>query len=115
MILESLCGKSSNMAHTPAKSREGILKILEANKNGLKKFGVRKLALFGSYARGEESSTSDLDFLVDFDRVSFDAYMDLKFYLENLFGRKVDLVLIETLKERLKKSILKENVHVPGL
>lgn len=115
MILEALCGKNSNMAHTSVKSRDAILKVLEVHKNGLKKFGVRKLALFGSYARGEESSTSDLDFLVDFEKVSFDAYMDLKFYLENLFGRKVDLVLFDTIKERLRNSILKENIHVPGL
>ena len=48
-------------------------------------------------ARDEASQTSDLDFLVEFQRKSFDGYMDLKEFLEQLFGRRVDLVLPETL------------------
>jgi len=57
----------------------------------------------------------DLDFLVEFDQKSFDAYMDLKAYLENLFGCPVDLVLANTLKPRLREPILNETIHAPGL
>ncbi|MBI4125798.1 MAG: nucleotidyltransferase family protein [Deltaproteobacteria bacterium] len=96
-------------------SREEIFKKLQTNKQVLQKLGVRKLALFGSMARGEGSTTSDLDFLVEFEKKTFDAYMDLKFFLEDLFHRPVDLVIPETLKKRLREAILKENIRVPGL
>ena len=78
-------------------------------------FGVKRLSLFGSCVRGEDTTTSDLDFLVDFDQKSFDAYMGLKFYLEELFSASVDLVLVDAVKERLRAIILKEAVRVPGL
>jgi predicted nucleotidyltransferase len=71
--------------------------------------------LFGSAARNEASDASDLDFLVEFDRKSFDNYMDLKFYLEELLGRPVDLVLKDAVKPRLREPILAEAVHAPGL
>jgi hypothetical protein len=56
-----------------------------------------------------------LDFLVEFGKNSFDAYMDLKIFLEELFGCKVDLVLADSIKPRLRETILREAVHVPGL
>ncbi len=71
--------------------------------------------MFGSAARNEASDTSDLDFLVEFDRKSFDNYMDLKFFLEDLLGRPVDLVLKEAIKPRLREPILAEAVNAPGL
>jgi hypothetical protein len=55
-----------------------------------------------------------LDFVVEFERKSFDAYMDLKFLLEDLFGCSVDLVLKEAIKPRLREAILGEAVHAPG-
>lgn len=72
------------------------------------RFGVKSIGLFGSWARGEASATSDVDFLVDFERPSFDAYMDLKFYLEDLLQRRVDLVLRRALKPLLRDRILGE-------
>lgn len=97
------------------KSREKILKILEENQNTIKSYGVKRLGLFGSCARGECSEASDLDFVVEFDKKSFDLYMDLKAFLEELFGCQVDLVLADTIKPRLRTTILEEAVHVPGL
>jgi hypothetical protein len=76
---------------------------------------VRSLGLFGSAARGQSAPASDLDFLVEFDRNTFDAYMGLKEFLENLFDCPVDLVLAHTLKPRLRDPILRETVHAPGL
>ena len=52
---------------------------------------------------------------MEFETKSFDAYMDLKDYLEDLLGRRVDLVISDTIKPRLRKTILQEAVHVPGL
>ena len=77
------------------------------------KFGVRRIGIFGSFARGEEREYSDLDVLVVFEegQKTFDNYMDLKFYLEDLFGREVDLVTERALKPQLKDIIMKEVVY----
>ena len=88
---------------------------MSANEAKIKGFGVRSLSLFGSCARGEQTPESDLDFVVEFERKSFDAYMDLKFLLEDLFGRPVDLVLSDGIKPRLRAAILGEAIHAPGL
>jgi len=96
-------------------TREQVLAKLSEERDNIRRFGVRSLGLFGSVAREENTSASDLDFLVEFDRKSFDAYMDLKAYLENLFGCPADLVLANTPKRRLREPILNETVHAPGL
>ena len=96
-------------------SRDDILRILQENRDAIKVYGVRRLGLFGSYARGEDTETSDLDFVVEFEKKSFDAYMDLKAFLEKLFERKVDLVLTDAIKPRLRATILDEAVYGPGL
>ena len=97
------------------RDRESVLKALEANRDAIRQFGVRRLGLFGSLARGDAGESSDLDFVVEFDRKSFDAYMDLKTFLERLFGCWVDLVLREAIKPRLRASILESAVYAPGL
>jgi hypothetical protein len=96
-------------------TRRSILKTLADHREGVRRFGVRSLGLFGSAARGEATATSDLDFLVEFENPSFDSYMELLEYLEKLFGRPVDLVLANALKPRLRESILRETVHAQGL
>jgi predicted nucleotidyltransferase len=95
--------------------REEVLTVLERNREVLRQYGVRRLGLFGSCARGEAEETSDLDFVVEFESKSFDAYMDLKAFLEGLFRCPVDLVLSDAIKPRLRQRILKESVHAPGL
>jgi uncharacterized protein len=95
-------------------NREEILAVLEANKT-LKELGVRRLGLFGSHARGEATVTSDLDFIVELEYETFDAYMDLKEFLEELFNCSVDLVLIDAIKPRLREAILGEAIYAQGL
>jgi len=95
-------------------NKKEIFRTLSANQAKIKSFGVRSLSLFGSCARGDETAQSDLDFVVELERKSFDAYMDLKFFLEDLFGRPVDLVLADGIKLRLRASILREAIHAPG-
>jgi len=93
-----------------------ILRLIEKNREVIqRRYGARRLGLFGSYARGEATETSDLDFVVELKTKSFDAYMDLKFFLEDLFQCPVDLVLIDTIKPRLRQSILGEAVYASGL
>ena len=72
------------------------------------RYGVKRLAVFGSAARGELRSDSDVDVLVEFNEPSFDNYMGLKFDLVDLLGRSVDLVTVAALKPRLRERILAE-------
>lgn len=95
--------------------RDQVFGALQERRDTLRGLGVRSLALFGSCARGEASASSDLDFLVEFDRKTFDAYMDLKFLLEDLFEVPVDLVLRDAVKPALRGAIFAEAVDVPGL
>jgi len=94
---------------------ERIVATLSANEAKIKSFGVRSLSLFGSSARGEDTPESDLDFLVEFEKKTFDSYMDLKLFLEELFDRPVDLVLADGIRPRLRAAILREAIHAPGL
>ncbi|MHC1630968.1 MAG: nucleotidyltransferase family protein [Methanotrichaceae archaeon] len=66
--------------------------ITEHKKEIKKKYGVRKIGVFGSHVRGEQTETSDVDLLVEFEKPTFDNFMDLLFFLEDLFGKKVDLI-----------------------
>jgi predicted nucleotidyltransferase len=97
------------------KSREEILTILEQNREAIRSYGVRRLGLFGSYARGEATEASDLDFVAEFETKSFEAYMNLKEFLEGLFKCRVDLVLADAIKPRLRATILEEAVYASGL
>ena len=87
-----------------------ILKTMRQHTYDLKAYGVKKVGLFGSFARSSWSAKSDIDILVEFSHGSktFDNYMDLKFFLEKLFHRKVDLVIKDALKPRIKGRILSE-------
>jgi predicted nucleotidyltransferase len=79
------------------------------------RFGVIDLAVFGSYARGQQEETSDVDIFVELKKgfKTFDDFMDLRFYLEELFeGREVDLVTRESIREEFRPQVFAEAVHV---
>ena len=94
------------------KDKEEVLRKIKANPDVLKRYGVKQLGLFGSFARGEQKTSSDLDFLVELEKETFRAYMGLKFFLEDLFGCKVDLVMKDTMKPRLRDMVLREVIYV---
>ena len=89
--------------------------LFHAHRRDLRKLGVLKIGLFGSYRRGSPRAESDMDFLVVLERPSFDNYMDLKFLLEDMFSCKVDLVMEDTLKPRVRPYILDEVIYAQGL
>lgn len=93
-------------------NRDYCLTTLKKNYPKIQSFGVTRLGLFGSMARDEATPESDLDFVVEFNIKTFDAFMDLKIFLEELFQRRVDLVTTEGLKPRLRPKILGEAIYV---
>jgi hypothetical protein len=90
------------------KARDEILAKLQGNRLELRALGAMRLGIFGSIARGEERPDSDLDVLVELDQRTFDRYMDLKLYLQDLLGRSIDLVLADRIRPELKDQILSE-------
>jgi len=94
-------------------SRQKVLDLLVERRDELRELSVSSLALFGSVARDKATPESDLDVLVEFSGpATFDRYMDLKFYLEDLLGIPVDLVTRKALKPQLVPVIEKELLHV---
>ena len=89
-----------------APTRASILEALNAQADELHRLGAKSLALFGSLARGEGSESSDIDLLVELQPKTFDAYMDVKLFLERVLGRRIDLVLADAVKPRLRSVIL---------
>ncbi len=79
-----------------------IIKTIETHNQQLRKYQVKKIGLFGSFLKKKEKNKSDMDFLVVFRKPTFDNYMNLKFFLEKLFHRKVDLVTENSLKPALQ-------------
>ena len=94
------------------KDRADIIRIIREKQSELaRRFSVRRIGVFGSFVRGSAGPESDVDILVDLAEPTFDHYMDLKFYLEEALNRSVDLVMVETLKPRLRPIIQKEVVY----
>lgn len=93
-----------------------VMKILRENRDVLRKYDIKRIGLFGSYVRGEQKENSDIDLLVEFDMSTFDSnftglfdnFIELAFYLEELFGRKVDLITNGSLSPYIQPYVEKE-------
>ncbi|MBN1323907.1 MAG: nucleotidyltransferase family protein [Methanotrichaceae archaeon] len=82
------------------------IEILKEHETEIKdRFSVRRIGIFGSYARGEEKETSDVDVLVEFENPTFRNFMGLVFFLEELLGREVDLVTIKGLSPYIRPHV----------
>src|SRR4051794_26387484 len=95
-------------------SKEAILSLLHINRNIVRQFGVSKLSLFGSFLTDRFHSESDIDFLVEFQphMKTYDNFMELSFFLEELLGRRIELVTPQSLSPYIAPHILKEAEHV---
>ena len=86
-----------------------IIDLLRSHAGDIKaRFAVKRIGLFGSYARGEQKASSDIDILVEFEKPTFRNFMGLSFYLEDLFGREVDLVTVKGLHSRIRPYVEKD-------
>jgi len=89
-------------------TRQDIMDMLKVHTDILQKYGVKRIGLFGSFAREEQKKNSDIDFLVEFEKPVFENFMDLAFYLEDLFGRKVELITNGSLSPYIQPYVDKE-------
>jgi len=95
-------------------NKESIIEFLKHNKqNMMSTYGVEEIGLYGSYVHDQNKENSDIDILVGFkkDCETFDNYMDLKFFLEEAFNKKIDLVIKRSVKEPVKDRIFKETIY----
>jgi hypothetical protein len=93
--------------------RETLFALLKSQQDTLRRqFFVASLSVFGSAARDRLRKQSDIDLLVEFERpVGLFTFIRLKLYLENLLGRRVDLVTPAALRPELRQQILQEAIH----
>ena len=98
-----------------ADTKDAVKQRIVAAREQLAALGVRSVGLFGSFVRGEQTSSSDVDVLVEFcaEQHTFDNFMAVAFLLEDLLGRKVEVVTPEALSPYIGPHILREVERVP--
>jgi predicted nucleotidyltransferase len=91
-------------------TKEQVLTLLRAHQLNLQQLGVRRYGVFGSFVHDTATEQSDVDVLVEFvpGQKTFDHFMQLAFFLEDLLGRPVDLVTTESLSPYIGPHILRE-------
>jgi len=95
-------------------NKDNILSLINTHKEEIRKFGLLKIGLFGSYIRDEQKDSSDIDILAEFEKgkKTYKNFIHLCFYLDDLFkGKKVEVVTLEGLSPYLKPYIEKEVVY----
>lgn len=93
-----------------ASAKQLLLRLIAEHQKEIKQFGVKRCGLFGSYVRDQSTPQSDIDVLVEFEpgQRTFDNFMSLAFFLEELLESSVDLVTVESLSPYIGPRILKE-------
>jgi hypothetical protein len=86
-----------------------VLELLKAHGAEIKnRFAVKRLGVFGSHARGEQKATSDIDILVEFETPTYENFISLIYFLEDLTGKTVDLVTSRGLSPYLRSAVTEE-------
>ncbi|PNW54128.1 UNVERIFIED_CONTAM: nucleotidyltransferase [Euhalothece sp. KZN 001] len=94
-------------------NRNQVLHLVTTHQDDLQLLGVKTLELFGSVARDNTNSESDVDFLAEFSHpITLFQFIKIKLYLEDLLGHPVDLGTREALKENLRQPVLQEVIRV---
>ena len=89
-------------------TKEQIKNIILKNRERLKKYKVKSIAIFGSYVRNEQREDSDIDFLVEFEENTYHNFIHLIFSLEDLLKKEVTVVTIKGLSSYIRPYVLKE-------
>lgn len=113
--MRGILGAMLNPTTVSVQNKTQVVSLLQAHQQELRRFGVEHCGIFGSFVRDKEiKDRSDVDILVAFKsgQKTFDNFMNLSFFLEDLFGRAIDLVTIESLSPYIGSHILKEVEYV---
>ena len=96
-------------------TKDVVIGAIKKSTLELRSFGVKSIGLFGSFVRSQSNPDSDVDILVEFDtgKRTYDNFIDTCFLLEELLGRRVELVTIDSLSPYIKPYVLKEVEYVP--
>ena len=96
-------------------TKQEIFERIQKHKAGIRALGVKKIGLFGSFVRSQQTTSSDVDLLVEFDEgeKSFDHFMELSFLLEEALQLPIELVTPESLSPYIGPFILREVEYVP--
>lgn len=100
--------------NSPVKTKQELIQKIVDSKKQILGYGVKEIGIFGSFVRNEAKESSDIDFLIEFypEQKNFDNFMELAFYLQNLLGRKVEIVTPQSLSKYIGPYILKEVEYV---
>ncbi len=98
----------------PAQSKSSVLSLLKSYQEPIRALGVRRLGLFGSFARGQAGDESDVDLLVEFEQgqKTFDNFTRLAFLLEDILERRVELVTPESISPYIRPYVIREVEYV---
>jgi predicted nucleotidyltransferase len=102
------------MINATTQTKKDILGLIRQHQAEIQAYGVKKLGLFGSFVREEQNAESDIDLLVEFaaGEKNFDNFMQLSFLLEELLGRPIELVTVESVSPYIRPHIVQEVEYV---
>lgn len=96
-------------------AKQELDRFLIEHAREIRALGVQRIGVFGSFARGDQNPTSDVDLLVEFDvgRKTYRNFIDLAYFLQDRLGRRVELVTPEGLSRHVRAKILAQVEYVP--
>jgi uncharacterized protein len=96
------------------KEKSDIFDFLQSNKDLLQSYGVKKIGLFGSFVRNSQNKKSDIDLLVEFnaEKLNYNNYINLAYFLEDNLSTEIDLITIDSLSPYIGPKILEEVEYV---
>lgn len=97
-----------------SQSKEDIIKLIKENRGKIRSYGIKKIGLFGSFARNESREGSDVDLLIEFnkDKKTYHNFINFAYFIESLLKRKVELVTPESVSPYIAPYIQKEVEYV---
>lgn len=100
---------------TKVQDKENLLSLIASNSGQIRNYGVKALGIFGSFVRNEQTEQSDVDLLVDFspEKETYRNFIDLAYFMEDLLGRRVEIITRNGLSPYIGPHILKEVEYVP--
>ncbi len=100
---------------TAVQNKQQAFERIQSHQSALKQFGAAKLGLFGSFVRGEQTAESDVDIIVEFEpgKKKLHSFLDIADYLEQLMGRKTDVLTWEGMTDFVRKHVANEIEYIP--